>query len=446
MNAVDDILPPLLATLRNSSLPTPLRSSALTILATAVETAPVAMLSYGDDLAETCITILQVESRIMKPRVRVVEEVSRKGKEKAEEDSESDDEGEGVQLDRHGRPKKPEETPNPTTTDAKHPSLRRGALLFLALVFRTAARLAEDSASSSSSMRSDLGLGGFRMPGAAVVSGAGGGGTARMLVSLETKKRARTVVRYVGETDEDALVRHQAGEVLEELEGDIPYQVNPIAYGRGPQSGYNVCNSTTEGPDALCQTAFLNSLDDFCLWGSATPDGQIGDVEAAVVAYCTKSGHGTRIMPGGTITALQYMRTSAYVQVVGLFDQTGIELMSNDTGGELDPHGADQLGNPLGGLVWSTNLPEATSNTTLVQVQNWNMFVGSGKFCFKICSNKVTWPDYCENRFDLIGLPATMPWTPRVPASSKCTTYASTDIFKATNLGYQQDLYLFIRD
>ena len=44
---------------------------------------------------------------------------------------------------------------------------------------------------------------------------------------------------------------------------------------------------------------------DFCMWGSPTPNGQIGDVEAAVVAYCSQPGHGTRIMPAGTITGAQ---------------------------------------------------------------------------------------------------------------------------------------------
>ena len=47
----------------------------------------------------------------------------------------------------------------------------------------------------------------------------------------------------------------------------IPYKVDTVASGRGPQAGYNLCNATTEGPTSLCQTAFVNSLDDFCLWG-----------------------------------------------------------------------------------------------------------------------------------------------------------------------------------
>jgi hypothetical protein len=40
----------------------------------------------------------------------------------------------------------------------------------------------------------------------------------------------------------------------------IPYQVNPYPVGRGPQSGYNKCNSTTEGPNSECQTLVVNSL------------------------------------------------------------------------------------------------------------------------------------------------------------------------------------------
>lgn len=40
----------------------------------------------------------------------------------------------------------------------------------------------------------------------------------------------------------------------------IPEQVNPYAVGRGPQSGFNRCNSTTEGPNSQCQTMEVNSL------------------------------------------------------------------------------------------------------------------------------------------------------------------------------------------
>ena len=40
----------------------------------------------------------------------------------------------------------------------------------------------------------------------------------------------------------------------------IPEQVNPFPVGRGPQSGYNKCNSTTEGASSECQTLVVNTL------------------------------------------------------------------------------------------------------------------------------------------------------------------------------------------
>lgn len=35
------------------------------------------------------------------------------------------------------------------------------------------------------------------------------------------------------------------------------------------------------------------------------------------------------------------MKTKAYIQITGRFNQSGIGLTQDDTGGELDPHGAD---------------------------------------------------------------------------------------------------------
>lgn len=37
-------------------------------------------------------------------------------------------------------------------------------------------------------------------------------------------------------------------------------QVNPYISLRGPQSGYNICNSTTLGADSECQTLIVNSV------------------------------------------------------------------------------------------------------------------------------------------------------------------------------------------
>ena len=40
----------------------------------------------------------------------------------------------------------------------------------------------------------------------------------------------------------------------------VPEQVNPFPVGRGPQSGYNRCNSTTESLNSECQTLIVNTL------------------------------------------------------------------------------------------------------------------------------------------------------------------------------------------
>jgi hypothetical protein len=230
---------------------------------------------------------------------------------------------------------------------------------------------------------------------------------------------------------------------------NLPEQVNPFPAGRGPQTGYNICNSTTEGPNSKCQTMFVNDIEDFCLWGSDVPKGIVGNVEGEVVAYCTKPGHGTRLIPPGCLTAVQFIKTPGYIQVTGNFDQTRINLQASDSGGELDPHGADSAGNPLGGLVFSNNLPTSTSNTTYTQVNNWSNFVGSNQFCIKACDNSIKEPDYCQNMYDTEGCSFNMPASyapneftsclgdnqnapggdPAIPATSSCTTYTSSLLY-----------------
>ena len=128
---------------------------------------------------------------------------------------------------------------------------------------------------------------------------------------------------------------------------------------RGPQSGYNRCNSTTEGPDSLCQTLIVNALDgsccivtlskqrsltvssDFCFWAPSIPDSTVGDQEGEMVAWCTKPGYGTRLIPAGALTGVQYRKTPDYAVLNGFINQELINLNPDDFGGEMDPHGQD---------------------------------------------------------------------------------------------------------
>lgn len=252
----------------------------------------------------------------------------------------------------------------------------------------------------------------------------------------------------------------------------LPYQADTGTGERGTQQGYNICNATTEGPNSLCQTAVINGIDDFCLWGPATPNSEIGVIEGQAVAWCTKPGYGARTIPKGALTGVQFIKTPAYVQITGLIKQDQIYIAANDSGGEMDPHGADQRGNPLGGLVFS----KAFTGTNFVQAVEWHNFMGGGAFCLKACDPAgADAAHYCEHVFDRIGCqynaPAayqdgvflsclgenqdfpgvytgsdgkvstfvqppeslgpisTMPYQAKIPATSSCTTYTSAQLY-----------------
>jgi hypothetical protein len=169
------------------------------------------------------------------------------------------------------------------------------------------------------------------------------------------------------------------------------------------------------------------------------------------------------------------MKTPDYLQVVGFIDQPYINLEASDFGGELDPHGADFRGNPLGGLVYSTGWSNGNNNS-YEQVIEWHNFMGGSVFCFKICDPAgANAANYCQHIFDRIGCAynapnnakngtfescqgdnqdfpgvytdstgqiqtytqppeslgaiSSIPYTPKVPASSNCVTYTSSVLY-----------------
>ena len=79
---------------------------------------------------------------------------------------------------------------------------------------------------------------------------------------------------------------------------------------------------------------------DFCLWAPQTLD-TIADTEGEEVAWCSKKGHGTRIIPEGTIQGAQLLKTKDYWMITGLLDQTRVNIQAGDFGGELDSGGQD---------------------------------------------------------------------------------------------------------
>ncbi|KAF8869056.1 hypothetical protein BD779DRAFT_797468 [Infundibulicybe gibba] len=252
----------------------------------------------------------------------------------------------------------------------------------------------------------------------------------------------------------------------------LPYKVDTDTnLIRGSQKGYNICNSTTENQESLCQTSYVNSLDDFCLWAPTEPNSIVGNTEGEMVAWCTKPGHGTRLIPAGALKGVQYMKTPDYAQLVGFVDQKFINIQSGDYGGEMDPGGADLRGNPLGGVVFSTAWGDVK------QAVHWHNFMGGEAFCIKVCDPAgANAAHFCEHIFDRIGCAynapnnakngtfescdgdnqdfpgiytangqvmtytqpdeklgpiTTMPYQPKVPASSNCKQFSSTSLYAA---------------
>lgn len=199
---------------------------------------------------------------------------------------------------------------------------------------------------------------------------------------------------------------------------DLPYKADPdVGLLRGDQWGYNICNDTTENQQSLCQTMVFNDLDDFCLWGPPEYGKTVGDIEGIMVAWCTKPGHGTRLIPEGALKGVQWIKTPGYIQAAGFIDQTQINLFANDSGGEMDPHGADLRGNPMGGLVytdqWGGSVPQ--------QAPQWHNFIGNGKFCFKACDLRDPANyDLCENRLDRMGCEYNAPNEAKVGVFESC--------------------------
>jgi len=224
------------------------------------------------------------------------------------------------------------------------------------------------------------------------------------------------------------------------------------------------------------------------MWSSGQPDDTVGASEAREFAWCTAPGHGTRVIPPGAITGAQWLYSKNYLQVVGFLDQTKVNLNASDLGGELDPHGDDEQGNPLGGIVFTNGFGmnaasfqqvassgNFTNNQQYTQVIEWIDFIGSGMFCLKMCNPADPQAaQLCAHTYDEIGCsfnaianygaingsfevcdsddmlapgvytsngvvttwsqtssPFIPPYTTSIPSSSNCATYQSTQLFAA---------------
>lgn len=169
---------------------------------------------------------------------------------------------------------------------------------------------------------------------------------------------------------------------------------NLPATSQNGQTGTNNCG-TGSSATSQCQTLWINSLDDFCLWGPPVQD-TIGNIEREAVAYCTHGTHGARVMPAGTLTGVHFVKTPEYVQITGVGDFTKINIPAGDEGGELDNHGADGNGNPIGGLIYGNVFGNQQ------QFHEWTEFISYNEFCIRACIGPNATRN-CQHIYDVMG-------------------------------------------
>ncbi|KAI0701073.1 hypothetical protein BC835DRAFT_1265429 [Cytidiella melzeri] len=181
------------------------------------------------------------------------------------------------------------------------------------------------------------------------------------------------------------------------------------------QEGTNQCG-TGSSQNSTCQNAYINSVDDFCLFAppEAGPNSVIGNTERIEVSWCVKPGYGTRVMPDGAIKGAHFVQTPDFVQVTGVGDLTLLNIPKGDSGGELDPHGADGNGNPIGSLVFSNAFGE------IQQIHEWTNFMSSEQFCFRACKPQESAPGWCQHIYDLMGCQWNMPGNYDAGVFEKC--------------------------
>lgn len=200
-------------------MPTSLRTSAVSLLATAADTDALALHAYVPDLLGAMVDLVQVESvQTVQARPKGETETNFAGEGTPSGDSDVGGlKGKGAGREARGRSKgtKSKNRANddnqishvpvtasesmdsqPTAVNSKFPPLRRSALHFLALIARSLIARVYDSDSADTDARSVLGLD----------------------LSTAALSRVLTVLKYIAATDADDVVRVMAREAAELLE------------------------------------------------------------------------------------------------------------------------------------------------------------------------------------------------------------------------------------
>jgi hypothetical protein len=122
------------------------------------------------------------------------------------------------------------------------------------------------------------------------------------------------------------------------------------------------------------------------------------------------------LIPPNTFTGVQLLYAKNYIQIVAYLNQANVNLDPTDPGGELDPHGADEQGNPLGGIIFTNGFKDNAAqfasrvkghqNNTAPyqQVVEWVQFIGNNLMCMKLCNPAgPNAAELCNHIYDEIG-------------------------------------------
>ncbi|KAJ6577623.1 hypothetical protein B0H19DRAFT_1207982 [Mycena capillaripes] len=171
---------------------------------------------------------------------------------------------------------------------------------------------------------------------------------------------------------------------------------------------------TTINQTSISRLLSVNSIDDFCLFAPPFV-AAIPDTETEEVAWCTMPRNNARVIPDGTITGVSFLKTDFYVQIMGTGDFTKLNIKAGDSGGELDPHGAEGTGNPVGGNVTTT-----VADGTDLPIAEWMLYISANQFCLRACTNANSTYSaafMCWHELDVMGCEFVMPGTYHEPGT-----------------------------
>ncbi|KAG6377396.1 hypothetical protein JVT61DRAFT_15193 [Boletus reticuloceps] len=119
-----------------------------------------------------------------------------------------------------------------------------------------------------------------------------------------------------------------------------------------------------------CQTSMM-------LVGASSSRLDYPSDEGEVVVWCTKTGHGTRLIPLGALQGAQLLQTSVYIQIAGFINQAQVNIAPDDLG----PHGSDKRDNPIGGLMYSNTFQQAIEWIKYVPIKRCGASHTSSPIC-----------------------------------------------------------------